>query len=774
MTDSKVCFSLSKEGYVLNYLTTEAVTEPFIAPHTDKNQLKFEADMRKIFAKPISQVPPSGTIGEKSSLGAEWKFYAKNRNTYIDFSTFYFTLTSVNIHAITQLVSDRAKAVRARIWSYCTVDMWLNGTHCANIKDPVYKPISHLDITLELREGINDIFVSLQNFGVRDTRNMFSLQLFDTDGVCVTLPIESDTLTKLKEAENWLCDLRCDKTKLVSKKQPSFPVTVKLDEDEYVWNEGCSYGVAGKRNVAVSFDVCSQQFMRRFDILQNEKLVFNKDNSSQSRKNAVLTKIANTPFTPDWSILFAFLSKYYINQTISDEDYKLIDNALEYVAIRKDCSDFALMGLLYIYKLLPISDEYKKKIHDVALDYRYWMDEEGADAMCFWSENHALTFFVCQTLAGSIWPEEFFHRSGKRGIDLYKKGMNRINQWFDVIEHEGFEEFLAGGYLLVTTAPLFVLYDFSTDEVIKARAKNTLDRIMREAALQCFDGIHMAPMGRIYRGALTPYDSALQSLLYAIDENCAQAYSGWLIYFYYSSYKMPDDLTDLMRNNANVTFDSGRASITTKKTKNYMLTSVASPRRTPLPEEKYTDTEYYATKVMNEWFHGTSLFVPGEYGYQQHLWYAAISNRCYTFVNHPGTEKDFGGMRPDYWYGNGVFPALMQDNNTLYCYYNIPDDHPTKFTHMYWPSFAMEEEVKRDGFMFARVGDSYMGMWCSKPLELNNDDAVMDCDYRAYGDTCAWVVRCSDKNESGSFEAFIDEFMGISLTEENVKNIIGV
>ena len=131
-------------------------------------------------------------------------------------------------------------------------------------------------------------------------------------------------------------------------------------------------------------------------------------------------------------------------------------------------------------------------------------------------------------------------------------------------------------------------------------------------------------------------------------------------------------------------------------------------------------------------------------------------------------------MRPDYWYGNGVFPALMQDNNTLYCYYNIPDDHPTKFTHMYWPSFAMEEEVKRDGFMFARVGDSYMGMWCSKPLELNNDDAVMDCDYRAYGDTCAWVVRCSDKNESGSFEAFIDEFMGISLTEENVKNIIGV
>ena len=773
LTDSKVCFSLSKEGYVLNYLTTEAVTEPFVAPHTDKNQLKFEADMRKIFAKPMEKVPAWGTLGEESSLGAVWKFYAKNRNTHIDFSTFYFTLTSVNIHALTQLVSDKSKTVRARIWSYCTVDMWLNGVHCANIKDPVYKPINHLDITLDLKKGVNDIFVCLQNFGVRDTRNMFSLQLFDTDGICVTLPVEENTLAKLKGAENWLCDLRCDDAKLISKTQPPLPVTVKLGENESVWSEGNTYDINRERNIQVSFEVCAQKFMRRFDILQNEKLVFNKFESKKERTDDVL-KYTSEIYNNIYLSSLSFLGRYYENQIVDDKDYELLSIPLDYANERRDCADFALMSLLYIYKLLPIRDEYKKKIHDAALDFRYWMDEEGADAMCFWSENHALTFFVCQMLAGSIWPEEFFRRSGKRGIDQYKKGIARINEWFDVIEHEGFEEFLAGGYLLVTTAPLLVLYDFSTDEVIKARAKNALDRIMRETACQCFDGIHLAPMGRIYRSSLTPYESGLQSLLYLLDENCAQAYSGWLIYFYYSSYKMPDDLTELMRNNANVTFDSGRASITTKKTKNYILTSVASPRRTPLPEEKYTDTEYYKTKIMNEWFHGTSLFVPGEYGYQQHLWYAALSNRCYTFVNHPGTEKDFGGMRPDYWYGNGVFPALKQDDNTLYCYYNIPDEHPTKFTHIYWPSFAMDEEIKRDGFMFARVNNSYMGVWCSKTLELNNNDAVMDCDYRAYGDTIAWVVRCSDKNESGSFEAFMNEFTDASFSEENVKNTIGV
>lgn len=64
-----------------------------------------------------------------------------------------------------------------------------------------------------------------------------------------------------------------------------------------------------------------------------------------------------------------------------------------------------------------------------------------------------------------------------------------------------------------------------------------------------------------------------------------------------------------------ISFTSGRALIFTKKTDDYMLTSVASPRLTPITPLRDTTTEYYATKLDNEWFHGTSLFVPGEYGY---------------------------------------------------------------------------------------------------------------------------------------------------------------
>ena len=81
--NTQVRFSLTKEGYVVNYLTTEAVTEPFVAPHTNKNQLKFEAEMREVLPQKVIDAPKPGTLGEESQLGAVWKYYAQNRNTYI-------------------------------------------------------------------------------------------------------------------------------------------------------------------------------------------------------------------------------------------------------------------------------------------------------------------------------------------------------------------------------------------------------------------------------------------------------------------------------------------------------------------------------------------------------------------------------------------------------------------------------------------------------------------------------------------------------------------
>ena len=766
-------FNLSKEGYVLNFLTTEAVISDFVAPHTDKNQLKFEADMRHLYNKPCTETPGWGELGGISDLGAPWKFYAQNRNPYIDFSIFYFTLTDVKIHGVTQLVSEKAQKVRARIWSYARVNLWVNGTHAATIDEPVYKPISHTDFEIDLREGVNDVFVSIENFGVRDTRNMFALQLKDTDGISVALPGNQEDIAKLKEAEDWLCSVTSDGKKLVADANPPADVEIVYfpGREKDIWTGGCEFDISGKKRFDIAFEVCGQKFFRSIQLLQNLEIEFEKEETSpEERMKECIAGIGELADMNHYSSIYV-LAHHATTGVIDHRDYERIDVVLDKVKTRIDCSDFGLAALFVAYEKLPLKEEYKQKIRERALDFRYWMDQEGADAMCFWSENHALLFYTCQMIAGKLWPDEYFHRSGLNGKDQYAEGYRRVNEWFDVIEHDGFEEFLAGGYLLVTIAALVVVHLFG-DEKLRERAKKTADRIVYEACTQCFDGIHLAPMGRIYRSSLMPYLSGLQALLYLMDGKCAKQSDHWLGFFACADYKIPEDAKELIYKDIETSFNTGRAWVTTKKTKGYMLTSVASPRREPLDEFANKETEYYKTLLMNEWFHGTSNFVPGEYGYQQHLWYAAISNKCYTFVNHPGTERDFGHMRPDYWYGNGVFPAILQEGSTLYTYFDIPDAHPTKFTHVFWPTFAMDDEACDGNFRFARVGTSYMALWCSNDLELNNTDAVMDCDFRAYGDTCAWVVRVGTQEEFGSFINFMTEFKDMKLTKDFVKNKI--
>lgn len=90
------------------------------------------------------------------------------------------------------------------MWTYEAVDLWLNGEKIVSIKEPVYKPIRWADVTLKLKAGENELFARLQDLGVRDTRNIFGIQLLgDTSGLTVSLPDPEHSL-KLAEAEAWL------------------------------------------------------------------------------------------------------------------------------------------------------------------------------------------------------------------------------------------------------------------------------------------------------------------------------------------------------------------------------------------------------------------------------------------------------------------------------------------------------------------------------------------------------------------------------------------
>lgn len=772
---------LDREGYVTAYLVTEPSLTPFEAPYALTDQLAFEREMRGLFYREPTGCPVAPRLGELAPNGLPWRFYADNRNPYVDFSTFYFTLQYVTFFASTTLVVDSDCDVRVRVWSYAAFDLWQGERHIATERVPVYQPIRHTDLTLSLVKGENPLFFCIQNFGVRDTRNMLSLQILDTKGVTTALPIENETLCQLLAAEEFFFGMHVREGCLEATVLPPMPITVELDGKKSLWTKKKLYPIGETRNVRLSGELFGQKFERTLECREHSGPSYRArecDDPVLDNARQILSKITERDelgyvFTGGHMAPHSAFAHALIEGKLGPDDHRAIRDGLAKIRERVDCSDFALSCIFYLLLTYGLPAELAAELRDTALAFRYWMDENGADAMCFWSENHALLFHTCQLIAGRLYPDDTFLRSGRTGREQEAIGRRRVHEWFDTVLREGFEEFCAGGYMSATCFALLLVHDHG-DPDMKPRARAVLDTVARQAVLQSFRGMHLSPMGRIYRTALTPYASGLQALLHMIDDTAPDKSDVWAIPRGVSDYRLPEGLRELMHSDADEVFSSGRAEIHTKKTADYMLTSVASPRTTPLPEPPATESEYDRTKILNEGFHGTTLFVPGVGGYQQHLWYAALSDRFYTFVNLPGSNRDFSGMRPGYWFGNLIFPSLRQIGGELYCHYAIPESVPTSFTHAYFPAFAADEVVLRDGFRFARVGDGYLALWCSSPLRLWENDAVLGADLRAYSRDVAWYVALGSASEHGSFKEFMSLCAAKKLSLASVKEVLCV
>ena len=74
------------------------------------------------------------------------------------------------------------------------------------------------------------------------------------------------------------------------------------------------------------------------------------------------------------------------------------------------------------------------EIDRVVLSFRYWLDEPGDDVMWFYSENHALLFHTACYLAGGLFPDAVFARSGRTGREQRAAGRERLIRWLDHFE----------------------------------------------------------------------------------------------------------------------------------------------------------------------------------------------------------------------------------------------------------------------------------------------------------------------------------------------------
>lgn len=762
-----------EKGFLDCFLVTPVTETLFKDDGSDTDQMRYERMLRGKIAKKIVY-PGSGVDF------SNWRFYYSHDNDFVDFSTFYSMLTYVRFDAVSTIEAEADSERRFILWTYGAVTVFCNGKKVCEVDRPVYKPIIKKEFDLHLKAGRNEIYVVLQNLGVRDTRNLFALECLDTSGLSCTIPAVEHSVEFLK-AKGFLDGIRMGEAELFF---PSDSVAYRIgydsnspdfaDEPTRIswkdWSEGSSFKVEdGHPYVLVKVSCGSQELVRRFEFCSMIHPEYSGCSGFEDNYRRMLKRIASAEGLSRGGKFGFYIQNILARKAlgiVNPRDGEYFLTTLQQISDRYDCSDFLISGVIRYMKNYEVSDELKAKIKDVLLNYRYWMTMKGSDAMCFWSENHSLLFYSSAMLVGEMYPDDYFPLAGMTGRELHEFGRRLTEEWFDDLEEYGFEEFLSTVYMNVTFACLLNIVDYA-EESISKRASATIDRMLRMLALHVFDGVIIAPMGRVYRGIINPSKQGAQALMNLVNPSVPVSFGeGWLSYFATSSYKIPSDVAGLMTTDANEQYSTGDALVRIVKNDAYILTSVQSPRTDGFKRwenitlhddvSKYENTHIY-TKSFNERFHGTTFFQPGVYGYQQHMWMTALDKDAVLFINHPGSSCDDSSMRPGYWYGNGVMPAIKQEENRLALIYDIGNDHPIRFVHAYIPACKFDEIVIEDGYCFARKGDGCLALWSSTNA-VAYDDVVANAELRFYGVLNAFFLEVGRISDHGSFDAFMDAF----------------
>ncbi len=745
------------------------------------DQFEYEKHLRNMIVdRPMATPERNIQLGEKSELGIPWQYHYDYGNWFVDFSHFYSQLRQIEMLAVTGLYTEEARKVDVILWSYAAVSIWCNSSYIGGIDTPVYKPIKKQELQLDLKEGYNEILIRLQNLGVRDTRTIFAIELIgDSSGIKAGLDDRYGDLSEIRQASMWLDNLKLDGNKLTNIIQAPSLTSVSYGEDPYdfadVGKEPIRKDVSGQKvielelnnpYVHITCEVSGMILKRHFEKYMDIKPIYGNKKSFEENRIDILEKIAEVEsLNRDNSFGFAManiLARRELGK-VWDKDEALLYETLNQIENRYDCADFMIAGFIRYMKKYPMDVKLEARAKEVLTNFRYWMNHEGSDAMCFWSENHSLLFYSGAMFCGELYPDTYFTRAKMYGNELSDFGRKNVLDWLEDIEKEGFEEFLASIYMSVTFVALLNLIDFG-DEEISEKATKIADKLLIMIAKHTFDGAVVGPMGRVYKDVLYPFEQGGQALVHLINPDTPYQYSeGWLGLYATSKYQIPKHLVELMDSEVEESYTTGNARVHIYKKKDYVMTSVESPRQDKdfqrwenlsLCKSSVKESHLY-TKSLNERFHGTTCFEPGVYGYQQHLWYGALDNQTPVFVNQPGVSSDTTSLRPGYWFGNGIVPLIKQVDNIIGSIYVIPKEYPIHFTHAFWPNEKFDERIQLGRWLFARKNNAYIALWCNKEMELYQGQ-LANCEYRTYGSNQAYICVASDKRKYDTFKLFIE------------------
>ncbi len=777
-------------GYFRNWLVAGpiAVSVPDLEQYQGEDFKTQIADAHYNASAEIAMPPEEGALldidtSDDDSSTLKWEVVHCGVDRFVDVSAFYHTCHHLRTWAYCQASLPEAADVAFVLTTNGPADVWINGQHVHRQLHFHHQIPHRVPFTASLTAGHNEILVRFEGVAVRECPYVMALQAVDVDTSewSIHLPTTLDPVARRERLEEAMSHAyltravynRDDNLELHWAEEMAFKgkLTIRLQTPE-----GRIYAEASPNlepGSITNFGVVNQYRSGDYQILIMSSTEEYYIHGMRVRRTIPLRiaaeRYSEAPYgnyaerriealqnaATRRGNVFAEIAKMGLGRW-TDINEAVILQTIENIDRRADCSDFYLVGLLGAmirYMDDPaFPDGLRQPLQSCVLNFRYWMDEPGDDAMCFWSENHQILFHTCAVLAGQLYPESTFTNSGETGEWHRKKGERMARSWLDKRAAGGFKEWDSNTYFEEDVLALSHLADLAEEFDLAEIAAIILDKLFFSMAVNSFHGVFGSTHGRTYspfiQSARLEPTSGISRLMWGM--GCFNSHIlGTVSLASADGYELPAwiaaiaaDAPDEMWNReqhagvmeAWCDLDEGEWSVNkvTYKTPDYMLSSAQD----------------YNT---------------GASGYQQHIWQATFGPDAVVFVTHPPCVSDEGSHRPNVWHGNVVLPRVAQWKDVLIAVHNLPEDDWMGFTHAYFPTATFDEYAVRDGWAFARKGDGYLALTAAQDIELTTRGVFAFQELRSYGHRNTWLTMMGRRAVDGSFDEFQASVLDLSI-----------
>ncbi len=435
--------------------------------------------------------------------------------------------------------------------------------------------------------------------------------------------------------------------------------------------------------------------------------------------------------------------------------------------------DQSIGGMFYAYTLIGcylhgehvLPDTLKRKMREA---YRVRTMYRGD------TENHWVMYYTGLYLAAQTWPNEDEARwfNGKSSEENFEEARGWLNHWFDISSTIGQGEFDSPTYITTFLTPMLVLYEFAKDPAMKTKAQLMLDLLFVDFAAEHLAGNYGGGHSRDYpEDIINPLaaPSTFWAWLYFGQPETPpwnetryrpRHRSAWEpVFGAASSYRLPDIIYHIATNRSKPYVHTE-----TKRVRN--IIRFGKEKNPPVYKYSYVTKNYILGSL-----HG-GILQP----IQQHTWdvtYVSDKPNNTIFTLHPFSSGKELAMffpeeqkflsdevdryhnvytNPNKWNSSSPYEQTLQHKNALIVLYDIEEGTTHSHVDGFFPKTLDERIVDASGWIFARSGNTFVGIFPLKKYEWKEED--VNWRLRSFERRNGFVVEVGSSDEDGSFENF--------------------